>query len=79
MTAHYEVRGDLAVISWTNPPVNGLNHASRKGVADAVRRANADAKVQAIVITGTDKVFSGGADIASSIRQPCLASRTCSA
>jgi 3-hydroxyacyl-CoA dehydrogenase len=63
MTAHYEVRGDLAVIQLDNPPVNGLNHASRKGVADAIRRANADAKVQAIVITGTDKVFSGGADI----------------
>jgi 3-hydroxyacyl-CoA dehydrogenase len=63
MTAHYEVRGDIAVIQLDNPPVNGLNHASRKGVADGVRRANADAKVQAIVITGTDKVFSGGADI----------------
>jgi 3-hydroxyacyl-CoA dehydrogenase len=63
MTAHYEVRGDLAVIQLDNPPVNGLNHASRKGVADSVRRANADAKVNAIVITGTDRVFSGGADI----------------
>jgi 3-hydroxyacyl-CoA dehydrogenase len=63
MTAHYEVRGDIAVIQLDNPPVNGLNHASRKGVADGVRRANSEAKVQAIVITGTDKVFSGGADI----------------
>jgi len=63
MTAHYEVRGDLAVIQLDNPPVNGLNHASRKGVADGVRRANSESKVQAIVITGTDRVFSGGADI----------------
>ncbi|HTT12646.1 MAG TPA: 3-hydroxyacyl-CoA dehydrogenase NAD-binding domain-containing protein [Burkholderiaceae bacterium] len=63
MTAHYEVRGDIAVIQLDNPPVNGLNHASRKGVADGVRRANSEAKVHAIVITGTDKVFSGGADI----------------
>ena len=63
MTAHYEVRGDIAVIQLDNPPVNGLNHASRKGVADSVKRANSDAKVHAIVITGTDKVFSGGADI----------------
>ena len=63
MTAHYEVRGDLAVIQLDNPPVNGLNHASRKGVADAIKRANSDARVHAIVITGTDKVFSAGADI----------------
>jgi len=63
MTAHYEVRGDLAVIQLDNPPVNGLNHASRKGVTDGIKRANADARVHAIVITGTDKVFSGGADI----------------
>src|SRR5438046_1192605 len=63
MTAHYEVRGDLAVIQLDNPPVNGLNHASRKGVADAIKRANADPRVHAIVITGTDKVFSAGADI----------------
>jgi 3-hydroxyacyl-CoA dehydrogenase len=63
MTAHYEVRGDIAVIQLDNPPVNGLNHASRKGVADGVRRANSEAKVHTIVITGTDKVFSGGADI----------------
>jgi 3-hydroxyacyl-CoA dehydrogenase len=63
MTTHYEVRGDIAVIQLDNPPVNGLNHASRKGVVDGLKRANASAKVRAIVITGTDKVFSGGADI----------------
>jgi 3-hydroxyacyl-CoA dehydrogenase len=63
MTAHYEVRGDVAVVQLDNPPVNGLNHASRKGVTDGIRRANADAKVRAIVITGTDRTFSGGADI----------------
>jgi len=63
MTAHYEVRGDIAVVQLDNPPVNGLNHASRKGVTDGVRRANSDSKVNAIVITGTDRVFSGGADI----------------
>jgi 3-hydroxyacyl-CoA dehydrogenase len=63
MSTHYEVRGDIAVIQLDNPPVNGLNHASRKGVVDGLKRANASSKVRAIVITGTDKVFSGGADI----------------
>lgn len=63
MTTHYEVRGDIAVVQLDNPPVNGLNHASRTGVVEGLKRAGANAKVRAIVITGTDKVFSGGADI----------------
>ncbi|MCX7901527.1 MAG: 3-hydroxyacyl-CoA dehydrogenase NAD-binding domain-containing protein [Burkholderiaceae bacterium] len=63
MSTHYEVRGDIAVIQLDNPPVNGLNHASRKGVVEGLKRAQANSKVRAIVITGTDKVFSGGADI----------------
>ena len=29
MTAHYEVRGDVAVITLDNPPVNGLGYATR--------------------------------------------------
>ena len=63
MTAEYQVHGDVAVITLANPPVNGLGHATRKGVADGLERANADAAVRAIVITGAGGAFSGGADI----------------
>jgi 3-hydroxyacyl-CoA dehydrogenase len=31
MTAHYEVRGNVAVITLDNPPVNGLGFATRAG------------------------------------------------
>jgi 3-hydroxyacyl-CoA dehydrogenase len=63
MTAQYEVHGDVAVITLNNPPVNGLGLSTRQGIADGMARANADAAVKAIVITGAGKAFSGGADI----------------
>ena len=63
MTAHYEVRGAVAVITLDNPPVNGLGYATRVGITDGLARAQADAAVTAIVVTGAGKAFSGGADI----------------
>ena len=63
MTASYEVRGPVAVVTMNNPPVNGLGYDTRRGIADGVDRANADPAVKAIVITGAGKAFSGGADI----------------
>jgi 3-hydroxyacyl-CoA dehydrogenase len=63
MTADYKVHGDVAVITMNNPPVNGLGHATRVGLTDGLAKANADASVKAIVITGAGKAFSGGADI----------------
>ncbi|GHC97979.1 3-hydroxyacyl-CoA dehydrogenase [Pseudorhodoferax aquiterrae] len=63
MTAAYAVHGDVAVISLNNPPVNGLGLATRQGIAEGLAKANADAAVRAIVLTGAGKAFSGGADI----------------
>jgi 3-hydroxyacyl-CoA dehydrogenase len=63
MTALYEVRGQVAVITLNNPPVNGLGYATRKGIIDGLDRAEADAGITAIVITGAGRAFSGGADI----------------
>lgn len=63
MSAEYKVQGEIAVITLNNPPVNGLGYDTRKGIAEALAQANADAKVQAVVITGAGKAFSGGADI----------------
>ncbi|MEP7297194.1 MAG: 3-hydroxyacyl-CoA dehydrogenase NAD-binding domain-containing protein [Burkholderiales bacterium] len=63
MTAHYELRGNVAVITMDNPPVNGLGHATRLAIVNGLDKAIADAAVKAIVITGAGKAFSGGADI----------------
>jgi len=63
MTAEYQVHGDVAVITLSNPPVNGLGLSTRLGITDGLEKATADASVKAIVITGAGKAFSGGADI----------------
>ena len=63
MTTHYETRGIIAVLQLDNPPVNGLGHATRKALIDGIGRALHDSAIKVIVITGTGKVFSGGADI----------------
>ena len=63
MSASYEVRGDVAVITLNNPPVNGLGYDTRVGIASGIERALADDSVKAMVITGAGKAFSGGADI----------------
>jgi 3-hydroxyacyl-CoA dehydrogenase len=63
MSADYEVRGKVAVITLNNPPVNGLGLATRSAAVDAIQRAEADDAVTAIVLTGAGKAFSGGADI----------------
>jgi 3-hydroxyacyl-CoA dehydrogenase len=59
----YRVDRAVAVISFANPPVNGLSHAVRAGISAALERARTDASVQAIVLTGAGGLFSGGADI----------------
>ena len=63
MTTVYEVHGPVAVITLSNPPVNGLGHATRLSITDNLQKANLDPSVKAVVVTGAGKAFSGGADI----------------
>jgi 3-hydroxyacyl-CoA dehydrogenase len=70
-----EKQGDVAVIRMDNPPVNALGHALRVGLGKAFADAGADAGVKAIVLTGTGKFFSAGADITefrSEMKEPFL-------
>jgi 3-hydroxyacyl-CoA dehydrogenase len=59
----YQLHDAIAVITLDNPPVNGLGHALRLKVSQALEQAQCDAGVRAIVIIGNAKGFSGGADI----------------
>jgi len=59
----YETQGDVAVLYLDNPPVNGLGDTVRAGLHDGIRRATGDADVSAVVIIGSGRAFSGGADI----------------
>ena len=63
MAVTTDIRDGIAVVTFDNPPVNGLGLAIRRGLVDALAAANADADIAGIVITGGGKVFSGGADI----------------
>jgi 3-hydroxyacyl-CoA dehydrogenase len=61
--ADYTRQGAVAVIRLDNPPVNTLSHAVRAGLLAELDRANADAAVSAVVLTGAGRSFSAGADI----------------
>ena len=61
--AHYRADGDVAVITLDNPPVNGMGHAVRAGLMQGLQHAQADEGIVAVVFTGANGVFSGGADI----------------
>jgi 3-hydroxyacyl-CoA dehydrogenase len=61
--AAYAVRDGIAVITLNNPPVNGLGNALRAGIAEGLEKADSDPDVKAVVLIGSAKAFSGGADI----------------
>ena len=63
MSADYTVQGSVAVVTLNNPPVNGLGLETRTAAVDAIRQAESDASIKAIVLTGAGRAFSGGADI----------------
>ena len=59
----YETDGDIAVITIDSPPVNCLSHGVRSELVDALDRADIDTSIRAVVLTGSGKAFSAGADI----------------
>jgi 3-hydroxyacyl-CoA dehydrogenase len=63
MSDAYSVRDGIAVITMNNPPVNSMSAANRVHVGGALKQADADAAVKAIVLIGSEKAFSGGAEI----------------
>jgi 3-hydroxyacyl-CoA dehydrogenase len=61
--ALYELIDDIAVVTLNNPPINGLGLDLRRAIIASVEHANANDAVHAIVLIGSDRAFSGGADI----------------
>ena len=58
-----ERSGAVLVVRMDNPPVNALGHGLREGLMGALRAAEADAEVRAVLLAGTPRFFSAGADI----------------
>lgn len=59
----YQRQDGVAVITLDNPPVNGLGHALRSHIVAGIDAAQADLEVRVIVLIGSGRAFSGGADI----------------
>ena len=58
-----ERRGNVAVITIDNPPVNGLSAAVRTGLDAKLGECLDDPAVAAVVLAGAGRMFGGGADI----------------
>ena len=69
-TVHYEKRGNIALLTVDNPPVNPLSGGVRQGMTDGINQALADDDVQAIVMTGQGRAFIAGADISEFGKAP---------
>jgi 3-hydroxyacyl-CoA dehydrogenase len=53
----------VAIVKIDNPPVNSLGSGVPEGIEEAIRAAEADADVRAIVVMGAGRTFVAGADI----------------
>lgn len=62
-SVHFEVSGAIALLRLDNPPVNSFGHEMRRALVTALARAEDDPAVKAVVLIGSGKGFSGGADI----------------
>ncbi len=60
----------MRVIAIENPPVYAVGAGVRQALAGAVAQAQADAGIQAIVISGAGRLFSGAADIREFTQSP---------
>lgn len=58
-----EVKGEIAIIKIDNPPVNALGAGVRKGIVEALDTLKIQTNIEAVVLTGTGRFFSAGADI----------------
>ena len=55
---------NICVLTVSNPPVNAVDSAIRAGLIAAVREAEADPAIKAVVIMGAGRNFIAGADLA---------------
>ncbi len=67
---HTSVQGAVAIVTLNRPKVlNALNHDMMAELADAVDGFEADDTIGVIVLTGNDKAFAAGADIAEMVEK----------
>ena len=62
-SVHIERRGSTAVVRMENPPVNCLDRTLRADLLAALAEVEHDPAVTAVVLTGSARAFSAGADL----------------
>ncbi|GAC1567558.1 MAG: 3-hydroxyacyl-CoA dehydrogenase NAD-binding domain-containing protein [Vulcanimicrobiaceae bacterium] len=65
-----ETRDRIRILTLENAPVNALSLAVCGALLAAIEAAEADDAVAAVVVTGANGIFSGGADIGEFLRAP---------
>ncbi len=58
-----ELDRGVAILTLNNPPVNQLSKAFVEEISDALMSAFEDEGIKAVILTGTGKNFTGGADL----------------
>ncbi len=58
-----EIKQEVAILTFNNPPVNQLSKAFMSEIKNALTEALAENQIQAVILTGSGKTFTGGADI----------------
>jgi 3-hydroxyacyl-CoA dehydrogenase len=71
-----ESREGVLILTLANPPVNALSFATSAALVAEIEAAEADDAVRAIVITGSNGTFSGGADINDFLSEPDADAKT---
>lgn len=61
---------NVKIITLDNPPVNALSFAYSAKLLEQVQAAETDSAVQAVIFTGANGIFSGGADINDFAKEP---------
>ena len=70
-----QLRDGIKILTLNHPPVNALSFATSAALLAEIEAAEADADVRAVVITGANGVFSGGADISDFVKPPVPGSK----
>lgn len=67
---HYDIDGGIATITMNRPDaLNALDEDLSAALIDAIARAGSDLAVRCVVITGTGRAFSSGADLQEAKRR----------
>ena len=69
-------RSGIRILTLNNPPINALSFALSAELVAAIDAAEADASVRAVVLTGANGNFSGGADINDFSTEPTPETKT---